>query len=69
MRSENVDNDDNYFSLAFDKIEETNYDSDVNSNDFYDDNDFFNDKNMDYIRAASYPTIKAPSNDSLTRRE
>lgn len=69
MRNENADNEDNYFSLAFDKIEETNYDSDVNSNDFYDENDFFNDKNPDYVKASPYPTIKAPSSESVTKRE
>lgn len=67
--NDNAENDDNFFKVAFDRNEETHYDSDVNSNDYYDENDFFNDKNEDFINASAYPVVKAPSSDMIAKRE
>lgn len=69
MKEENFDNDENFFNVQFDKYDETRYDSDVNSNDIYDDDDFFNENNLDYVNASSYPKMKVPSNDIMSKNE
>ena len=69
MKKEIAETEENFFTVEFDKNDETRYDSDVNSNDHYNINDFFNDKNNEYANASSYPNVKPPSNDIFSNFE